>query len=435
MVYVLSVKGKPLMPTNNAKARILLKQKRAKVVTVKPFTIQLLYETTTYTQNITLGIDSGYLNIGFSAVTEKKELISGEVKLLQGMKERIYERSIYRRARRQRLRHRKPRFNNPGIPKGWLAPSINHKLDSHLRFIDEITKILPATQIIVEIANFDIQKIKNPDISGKEYQQGEQFGSWNTREYVLHRDGHKCQNPDCKNKDKNPILETHHLRYRIKGATERPEDLITLCTQCHTPENHNGFLKGWKPKLKNFKDATYMTIVRWFLVNALKEKYNNVDFTYGYITKNNRINQKLKKTHYNDAFFIAKGTSQSRIEPIIYEQVRRNNRSLEKFYDAKYIDIRTGKKVSATNLNNGRRVRNKNGENLRKYRGQKISKGHRSIRRKRYFYQPNDLVKYEGDIYTVRGTQNEGKYVALKETKKVPRVATLTPYRFSKGFV
>ena len=84
MVYVLDVNGEPLMPTTNAKARILLKERKAIVREVKPFTIQLTYKTTTYTQSITLGIDSGYLNIGFSAVTNNKELISGEVKLLHG---------------------------------------------------------------------------------------------------------------------------------------------------------------------------------------------------------------------------------------------------------------------------------------------------------------------------------------------------------------
>ena len=94
MVYVISMDEKPLMPTTNAKARILLKEKKATVKRLRPFTIQLTYETkTTYVQKTTLGIDSGYLNIGFSVVDEQKELISGEVKLLQGMKERLIEKS------------------------------------------------------------------------------------------------------------------------------------------------------------------------------------------------------------------------------------------------------------------------------------------------------------------------------------------------------
>jgi hypothetical protein len=444
MVYVISIGGKPLMPTNNAKARILLSKGKARVLTNKPFTIMLTYELKAhYTQPITLGIDSGYLNIGFSATTEKKELIGGEVNLLKGMTKRISNRSMYRTNRRIKLRYRKPRFDNRKIEKGWLAPSIEHKLDSHLRFIESITTILPITNIVIEVANFDIQKIKDPDIKGEGYQQGDQLGFWNTREYVLHRDNHKCQNPNCKNKDKEPILLVHHILYTGNGGTDAPSNLITLCNKCHTPASHKSgkFLHEWqtsKPKLRGFKGATFMTMVRWKMLKILKEKYLEIDInhTYGFITKSNRIAKNLIKSHHNDAFVIAKGEEQIRTEAINFEQIRRNNRSLEKFYDAKMIDTRTGLKVSGIELNNGRTTRNKNknSENLRAYRGEKISKGRRSIRRQRYFYQPGDLVRYQGQIVTVKGTQNKGKYVALKEIKKVPRVDLLIPYIYRKGF-
>jgi hypothetical protein len=117
--------------------------------------------------------------------------------------------------------------------------------------------------------------------------------------------------------------------------------------------------------------------------------------------------------------------------------MRRNNRSLERFYDAKYIDARTGKSEYASVLSNGRTTRNinLNGDNLKKYRGEKVSKGRTSIRRDRYFYQPNDLVRYDGRIYAVKGTQNKGNYAALKGAEKVPRVEQLKPYKFRKGFV
>ena len=68
------------------------------------FTIQLLYETTEYTQDVTVGVDAGYQTVGFSATTEKEELISGELKLLPGMSERLKERAMYRNNRRTRLR-------------------------------------------------------------------------------------------------------------------------------------------------------------------------------------------------------------------------------------------------------------------------------------------------------------------------------------------
>jgi len=434
------------MPTNNAKARILLKQEKAKVITIKPFTIQLLYETNKYTQPITLGIDSGYLHIGFSAICKGRELISGEIELLKNIKKRNEERTMYRRNKRNRLRYRKPRWNNrtKSKPKGWLAPSLQHKLDSHIRFIDKLNKILPITKTTIEIANFDIQKIKNPDIQGEKYQQGEQMGFWNLREYILHRDNHKCQNPNCKNKDESPILEIHHIIFKSNGGTDTPNNLITLCTKCHTTPNHKKgkFLYEWqsnKPKIRGFKDATFMNVVRWKLVNQLKEKYNNVEHTYGYITKNHRINNKIKKSHCNDAFCITKGINQVRIKPFLVKQIKRNNRSLETFKDAKYIDIRTSDTVAASNLNCGRRTRNKNknDENLKVYRGRKVRKGIRSIRKTRYFYQPNDLVLFENKIWLVKGTQSLGKQVWIDRNgvKKTPNPKKLKILKFGKGFM
>ena len=447
MVYVKSKDGKALMPTSNAKARKLLKQKKAKVVSLRPFVIKLTYKTKTeYTQKLHLGIDSGYSNIGFSVIDAKQEYIAGEVKLLEGMKDRLYAKRFYRRARRNRLRYRKARWNNrvKSKKKGWFAPSLKHKLDTHIKFIDELKGMLPIEKITIEVANFDIQKMKNPSISGKEYQEGDMLGFWNVREYVLHRDGHKCQNPNCKYKDKDKkeqILKVHHIIYRSKGGTDRPENLITLCSKCHTPANHKKgkFLYDWcmnGKKVRDFKDATFMNIVRWYLVDELKSKYDNVFITYGYITKNHRIKNSIEKSHLNDAFAIAKGTNQIRTkDKFLVTQDRLKNRSLEKFYDSKIIDTRTGKKVSGGDLSCGRSTRNKNlnTENLRKYRGAKISKGQRRIRKQKYFYQPNDLVKYNGKVYTVKGTQNEGKYIALKEIKKVPKVELLTPYVFKKG--
>ncbi|MBF0226069.1 MAG: HNH endonuclease [Desulfobacterales bacterium] len=436
MIYVLGKNGKPLMPTKrHGKVRHLLKSGKAKIISVKPFTIQLLYETTEYTQPIILGIDAGYQNIGFSAVSEKKEFIAGECKLIDGQVERNKERIMYRRNRRNRLRHRKPKFDNRRKKEGWFAPSIQHKLDSHRRLIEKLKKILPITQIIVEVAAFDIQLIKNPNISGIEYQHGEQTGYWNLREYIMHRDNHECQNPNCNNRAKEKVLEIHHIGFWKEDRTDRPANLITLCTKCHIPRNHqkNGFLYGWKPKLKNFRPETFMSIVRWKMVNALKCQH-----TYGHITKSKRIALKLSKSHVNDAFVIANGTTQNRIESLNITQVRRNNRSLEKFYDAKYIDIRSGNAVKGKDLDCGRRVRNKcsekNAPNLKIFRGEKIYSGHRSIRKQRYSFQPSDIAVFEGSKYEVAGIQNIGSYIKLKKLPKPVKIDRVKIYRYGKGF-
>jgi len=434
MVYVLSKDGTPLMPTErHGKVRQMLKDGRANVAKARPFTIQLTYEITKYTQPVTLGVDSGYQNVGLSAVTAKKELFSAECTLLQGQVERNKERArLYRRQRRSRLRYRAPRFDNRRKPEGWLAPSIQHKLDSHLRLIDMVKKLLPITEVVIEVANFDIQAIKNPSIQGKAYQEGEQAGYWNLREYILHRDNHQCQSPDCKNKAKEKILQVHHIGFWKDDMTDRPGNLITLCDKCHRPENHKKgkFLWGWEPKVKPFKAETFMSTVRWRLVNMLSCRY-----TYGYITKFQRIALKLDKSHANDAFCIAGGASQAHCKVLQIEQMRRNNRSLQRFYDAKYIDIRTGEPAAGRDLNCGRRTRNNNlnGPNLRCYRGEKISKGRVSIRRQRHSYQPKDIVTYDGLQYTVKGIQNHGSYIKLAGLSKPVKTNLVKPVRYNKG--
>jgi len=325
-VYVLNMRGQPLMPTYPRKARMLLKEGKAKVVNRTPFTIQLKYATGEAKQEITLGVDAGSKVIGISATTEDDELYASEVQLRNDIVRLLFDRRMYRRSRRSRLRYRQARFSNRKKGEGWLAPSVQHKVNSHLRVVREVHKILPVTNIIVEVASFDIQKIKNPEISGKEYQQGEQLDFWNVREYVLFRDGHQCHGKrGCKSK----ILEVHHIESRKTGG-DAPNNLITLCNDCHDAY-HKGMLKLNLKRGQSFRDATFMGIMRWAFYNKLKELYGNVSLTYGYITKNNRITNKLSKEHVIDAYCIAGNLSAKRLERL-YDQrfVRKNNRSLHK---------------------------------------------------------------------------------------------------------
>lgn len=189
------------MPCKPSKARKLLKKNKAKVIQRKPFTIQLLYGSSGYKQEISLGVDTGSKFIGLSATTEKKELYASTVELRNDIVKLNSDRKQYRKSRRSRnTRYRKPRFDNRRKGKNWISPSIKHKIHTHLKSIDNVYKILPISKLIVEVANFDIQKIKNPNISGVEYQQGEQLGFLNVKQYILHRDNHTCQY--CKGKSK-----------------------------------------------------------------------------------------------------------------------------------------------------------------------------------------------------------------------------------------
>jgi hypothetical protein len=328
VVYVLNMRGQPLMPTTPRKAKKLLKEGKAKVIRKTPFTIQLKYATGENRQPITLGVDSGYENIGLSAKTNKKEVYSAEVRLRTDIVKLNSERRQYRRARRNRKTwYRQARFLNRKKPEGWLAPSIQHKLDSHIKLIESVKKLLPVTRIDIEVAAFDIQKIKNPEISGIEYQNGIQKDSWNVREYVLHRDNHICQ--ACKGKSKDPILETHHIISRQTGS-DAPDNLLTLCSTCHEKVSR-GKLKLEVKIPAGFKPETFMSTVRWMLVNRLRLSGNAVNHTYGYITKSNRIMLGMEKSHINDAFVIAVGTMQDRSSVnYLIQQVRKCNRKLFK---------------------------------------------------------------------------------------------------------
>ena len=328
MVYVISKSGKSLMPCKEAKARHLLRDKKAKVVKRLPFTIQLTFDCEEKVQEITLGVDSGSKTIGISATTEDKVLFEANIELRNDIVELLSSRREARCARRNRkTRYRKARFDNRKRSDKWLAPSIRQKIDTHLNVVKLVHKILPISKIIVEVASFDIQKIKNPDIEGKEYQEGEQLNSWNVREYVLYRDNHLCQ--CCKGKSKDNILNVHHIESRKTGGNA-PSNLITLCETCHKAY-HKGEIelpKTIKHGMK-FNDATFMGIMRWDFYNKLKEEYNNINLTYGYITKNTRINEGLAKDHYIDARCISGNAKALNNDNVWYfKKIRRHNRQL-----------------------------------------------------------------------------------------------------------
>ena len=340
MVYVLSRSGKPLMPTErHGKVRRLLKEKKAEVVSRKPFTIRLLYETPEIVEPIDLGVDAGSRTIGLSACSEKKELYAGEVELRKDVTKNLSTRREFRRARRNRKRrYRKPRFDNRihGKRKGWLAPTVENRIEAHEKAIADVMKILPITHAIVETASFDLQKIKalengEPVPEGTDRQRGEQFGFWNVREYVLFRDGHKCRL--CGGKSKDPILNIHHLESRKTGG-DSPRNLITLCETCHKAY-HEGLLDlpDSAKRTKSLRDAAFMGIMRRTLLERLKKKYGDafVSETYGYLTKNARIENGLEKTHAVDAR-CASGHPSAKPLDCEYraKRVRRRNRSLHK---------------------------------------------------------------------------------------------------------
>ncbi|HZR42151.1 MAG TPA: RNA-guided endonuclease IscB [Ktedonobacteraceae bacterium] len=328
-MYVLNQHGEPLMPCQPRKARLLLKEKKAKVVKIVPFTLQLLYGSSGYKQEVSLGIDAGTQHIGVSATTEKQVLFEAEVKPRTDMVELIATRRQFRRARRQRkTRYRQARFANRKKPEGWLAPSIQQQVDAHLKTIKMVHKILPVKKTTIEVAQFDLQKIKNPEIEGVEYQQGPQMGFWNVREYVLARDHHTCQ--WCKGKSKEKVLNVHHIESRKTGGNA-PCNLITLCETCHDVIHRTHQEHKIEKRANGFRDATQMGIIRLQIYEQARELFPNVQLTYGYITKHTRIEHGLAKSHLVDARCISGHPKAGSDETwYLIKHVRRNNRQLHK---------------------------------------------------------------------------------------------------------
>lgn len=431
MVAVLSNSGIRLMPTSNCKARKLLKKNRAKIYQYRPFTIQLLDREKGDVQPIEFKCDTGYFHVGVSIASQKHEYVSAQFDLLRDETERHNDCRKYRRQRRNRLRYRKVRFDNRKAtkPKGWLAPSIRHKMESHIEIFRMYNTVIPITTAVLEMGQFDTQVLKaieegvEPPV-GCDYQHGERYGIATLREAVFARDCYICICCGRSLKD-GAILHVHHMGYRHGDRSNRLSNLATVCEKCHTPASHKegGALYDLKPRLKNFKGATFMTTVRWQLFGLLKDQLPNVEFhiTYGVMTKEARRILHIPKSHSNDAYLMGSFRPKHRAKEELWKKRRRNNRILEKFYDAKYMDSRDGKKKSGQQLFCGRSKRNKNTntENLHIYRAKKVSKGRRSIRRNYYSLRPGDTVLFQGSKCKVIGVQNHGDYVKLTNGKVV----------------
>jgi N6-L-threonylcarbamoyladenine synthase len=329
------------MPTDRyGRVRRLLRKGLAVVVDYRPFIIQLTYDTPDGVQEVSLGVDAGTRHVGFSATTKKKVLFEAELLLRSNIVDKLSTRREFRRARRNRkTRYRKKRFLNRTESKkpGWIAPSVRQKVDSHIFWISRICKFLPLKNITVETAQFDTQLLKAqeqglPLPQGTDYQKGEQLGFYNVREYVLFRDGHKCQ--CCKGKSKDNKLHVHHIESRKTGG-DAPNNLITLCSECHA-KYHRGEIKLPKNTKRgtSLRDAAVMGIMRTSVFTGLKELFGDTIpcyETYGYITKNTRANACLPKEHVIDARCIS-GNPEAVSEGHywIIRKLRANNRQLHK---------------------------------------------------------------------------------------------------------
>ena len=309
LVYVLDKNEQPLMPTHNgAKVRVLLKQKRAKVVSKCPFTIKLLYESTNFTQPLTLGVDTGSKYVGSAVINDatSEVVYESQTELRDDIKSKMDRRRQFRRARRNKLRYRPVRFNNrkSSKRKDRYNPTLTSKFQGHTREIEFVKSILPISDIVLEVGEFDPQLLQAPTLAYRKwgYQKGELYQQENFKQATKARDDYKCQ---CCGKQ-NCGLEVHHLIPRSSGS-DKLANLITLCTDCHhlahsSEEQLLAFQKKFGKKTKGtLRYATQMNVLR----HMLQREYPNAEVTYGFITKEMRRVFGLEKSHMIDACCIA----------------------------------------------------------------------------------------------------------------------------------
>lgn len=307
MVYVLDKDKKPLMPCTNVIARLLLKQGKAKVIRRCPFTIKLNIKNAGIVKELTLGNDSGSGTLGCSVADNYGNIYyQSEVQVRNDIKSKMDERRSFRRIRRNcKTRYRKPRFNNRknSKRKDRLSPTMTSKLNSHIKEIEFVKKILPISKTVIETGTFDVAALKDPSLHAESkkhwaYQKGIQYGYENLKAAVRARDGYKCCKCGC-----GGNLEVHHIWFRSEGGPDIAENLVTVCHDCHA-KIHSGEIPNFKFKrkdLSNLKYATQMNIIR----SQLLKRYPEAIETFGYVTSANMNEFNIEKTHANDAAVIA----------------------------------------------------------------------------------------------------------------------------------
>ncbi|PKY11732.1 HNH endonuclease [Acidithiobacillus marinus] len=323
-VFVLDKRHKPLMPCSEKRARILLERGRARVHRMVPFTIRLVdrLQKDSVLQDLRLSITPGSKTSGLALVREKEivdqstgEVIKARVVLMllelqhrgHAIRDKLTSRRAFRRRRRNQLRYRAPRFLNRTKPQGWLAPSLQHRVDTTMAWVTRLQRWAPIASLSTMLHRFDTQALQKPEISGAEYQQGELLG-YEVREYLLEKWGRKCAYCDAE----HTALTIDHIHPKSKGGSDRVSNLTLACFPCNQRKNNQDvqdFLVKDPKRLARIeavrkaplRDAAAVNSTRWALWERLKETGLDVEVGTGGRTKWNRKRLGIPKAHCLDA--------------------------------------------------------------------------------------------------------------------------------------
>ncbi len=323
-VLVLDKRKRPLMPCSEKRARLLLERGRARVHRMVPFTIRLVdrLQKDSVLQPVRLKIDPGSKTTGMALVRESEtvDVATGEVSrrsvvlmLLElqhrghAIRDALTQRRAFRRRRRGNLRHRPARFDNRTKPKGWLAPSLRHRVDTAMAWVHRLRRWVPVTSLSTMLHRFDTQRLQNPEISGMEYQQGELQG-YEVREYLLEKWGRKCAYCGAE----NVPLTIDHIHPRSKGGSNRVSNLTLSCFPCNQRKGNwdmAEFLAHDPKRLARIesvrkaplKDAAAVNSTRWALWQQLAATGLDVEVGTSGQTRWNRSRLQIPKAHCLDA--------------------------------------------------------------------------------------------------------------------------------------
>lgn len=323
-ILVLDKRKKPLMPCHPARARELLREGRARVHRMVPFTIRLVDRSRadSVLQPLRLKLDPGSKTTGLALVREKEtvDVSTGEiirtltVLMLLELKHRghairdaLTSRRAFRRRRRGNLRFRPVRFDNRTRKDGWLAPSLQHRVDTTLAWVKRLMRWTPVTALSQELVRFDMQQMQNPEISGTEYQQGTLLG-YEVREYLLEKWGRECVYCGAE----NVPLEIDHIHPRSKGGSDRVSNLTVSCHDCNQRKGNSPveqFLAKCPERVRKIlaqakaplRDAAAVNSTRWALFQRLKATDLPVEVASGGRTQWNRHQLDIPKEHCLDA--------------------------------------------------------------------------------------------------------------------------------------
>ena len=343
-VFVLDKKKQPLMPCHPARARELLRKKRAAVWRLKPFTIILKDRVGGDTQATELKYDAGSKVTGIALVVHGAQgaKVAWAAHLHhrgQAIRDALLSRRGIRRSRRHRkTRYRAPRFLNRTRPEGWLAPSLQSRVDNIASWTKKLIRLTPITNLTSELVRFDMQKLRNPEIDGVAYQRGTLFG-FELREYLLYKWQHRCAY--CSSE--NVPLELDHVVPKSKGGSDSVTNLVLACRPCNEKKANRSIevflakkpelLKKISQQLKSpLKDAAAINTIRYAIGERLKTFGLPIGFGTGGHTKFNRTSQGYDKDHWIDAVCVGKSGSHVIIprgmQPLVIKAMGRGARQM-----------------------------------------------------------------------------------------------------------